>query len=67
MTEKGRLTISKVTTNNKLDSEHISIELTDDGFKMLFEVKMSLADFAKAITVAPPIPCDYKVWDRTEV
>jgi len=65
MTEKGKLTISRMTTTDKPD--YISIELTDDRFKMLFEVKITLADFVRAITVAPPIPCYYKVWDRTEV
>ena len=65
MTEKGKLTISRVTSTD--EPEYINLELTDSGWKMLFQVEIPLADFASAITGAGAIPCDYKVWDRTEV
>ena len=64
MTKKGKLTIFREWGRK---SEHISIELTDDGFKMLFLAEIPLADFARAVTGLGAIPCDYKVWDRTEV
>ena len=67
MTEKGKLTISRVTTNMPDEFGHISIELTDDGFKMLFRAEITLADFARLLTGLGEIPCNYKVWDRTEV
>jgi len=66
MTEKGKLTISRGATNTD-ESECIRLELMDDGWKMLFLAKITTADFARAITGARDVPCDYKVWDRTEV
>ena len=66
MTKKGKLTIFRGAINTD-ESKCISLELTDDGFKMLFLVEMTLADFARAVTGLGAIPCDYKVWDRTEV
>ena len=69
MTKKGRLTISRARREwPVLDKpEHISIELTDDGFKMLFQAEITIADFARVVTGIRDVPCDYKVWDRTEV
>ena len=66
MTKKGKLTISRGTTNTD-ESECINLELTDDGFKMLFRVEMAFVDFARAITGLGAMSCDYEVWDRTEV
>ena len=66
MTKKGKLTIFRGAINTD-ESECINLELTDDGFKMLFQAEINLADFARVITGEASIPCDYKVWDRTEV
>ena len=66
MTKKGKLTISRGTTNTD-ESECIYLELTDGEFRMLFLAEITLADFARAITGVASIPCDYKVWDRTKV
>jgi len=66
MTKKGKLTISRGTTNID-ESECINLELTDDEFRMLFLAEITLADFASAITGLGARPCYYKVWDRTEV
>jgi len=66
MTKKGKLTISRGTTNID-ESECINLELTDDGFKILFLAEITLTDFARALTGLGARPCDYKVWDRTEV
>jgi len=65
MTKKGKLTISRGMTNID-ESECINLELTDDGFKMLFLAEITLADFARALTGVSFIPCDYKVWDRSD-
>jgi len=66
MTKKGKLTIFRGTTNTD-ESECINLELTDGEFKMLFLAEVTLADFARAVTGGGMVPCDYKVWDRTEV
>ena len=63
---KGKLMISRVMTNTD-NLDFISIGLADDGYKMLFQIKVAADDFASAITGVGAIPCDYKVWDRTEV
>ena len=64
MTKKGKLTISRVPTDSY---EYINLELTDDGFRMLFRAEITLADFARLLTGLGEIPCNYKVWDRTEL
>ena len=66
MTKKGKLMIFRGTTNID-ESECIYLELTDGEFRMLFQAEITLADFASAITGMGMVPCDYKVWDRTEV
>jgi len=64
MTKKGKLTISREKSRK---FEIVNLELTDDRFRMLFRAEITLADFASAITGMGMVPCDYKVWDRTEV
>ena len=63
---KGKLMISRVMTNTD-NLDFISIRLADDGYKMLFQIKVMAADFARAITGLEVRPCDYKVFDRTEI
>uniref|UniRef100_A0A6H1ZEL7 Uncharacterized protein n=1 Tax=viral metagenome TaxID=1070528 RepID=A0A6H1ZEL7_9ZZZZ len=66
MTKKGKLTISRGTTNTD-ESECINLELTDGEFRMLFLAEVTLTDFARALTGLGDVPCDYKVWDQAEV
>lgn len=54
--ENGKLTISKVTSNNR-DEDYICIALRNERYKLVLEIEIPLKEFALAVTGQGSIDC----------